>query len=83
MRLLLLAFIFLLVLTLGNAWLMRREQASLTARDYAPLQLTQRHADKYEWDAFIWREIGALVVTVVVFGAIAAVRPTRSGRRRS
>lgn len=75
MRLLLLAFIFLLILTLGNAWLLKRERSFMSAHDYATLQITQPHAHKYEWDAFIWREIGAVVVTVVLFGVIASVRP--------
>lgn len=77
MRLLLLALIFFLALTLGNAWLMKRERSFATAHDYAPLQVTQPHARKYEWDAFTWREIGALVLTVVVFGWIASVPPVR------
>lgn len=74
MRLILLALIFLLILTLGNAWLMKRERAAVTAHDYAPVQITQPHARKYEWDAFIWREIGALVITVLVFGTVASLR---------
>ncbi|HET9097073.1 MAG TPA: hypothetical protein VFN37_10450 [Candidatus Baltobacteraceae bacterium] len=74
MRLMLLALIFLLVLTLGNAWLMKRERSAVAAHDYAPLQITQPHARKYEWDAFIWREIGALVLTVLVFGTVASQR---------
>ena len=77
MRLLLLALIFLLALTLGNAVLMKREKSNVAAHDYAPVQITQSHARKYEWDAFIWREIGALVLTVVVFGGIASLRPAR------
>lgn len=81
MRLLLLAVIFLLALTLGNAVLMKREKVSVAAHDYAPLQITQSHARKYEWDAFIWREIGALVITVLVFGGIASVR-SRPSRLR-
>lgn len=74
MRLLLLALIFLLALTLGNALLMKREQSDVAAHDYAPIQITQSHAHKYEWDAFIWREIGALVLTAVVFGGAASLR---------
>lgn len=82
MRLILLACIFLLVLTLGNAWLMKRERTYATSHDYAPIQITQPHARKYEWDAFIWREIGAIALTAVVFGVIASARP-RKKRRRS
>lgn len=78
MRLLLLAVIFLLALTLGNAVLMKREKTNETAHDYAPVQVTQEHARKYQWDAFLWREIGALVATVLVFGTIASLRARRS-----
>lgn len=83
MRFLLLAFIFLLLLTLGNAWLMKREKFDVSAHDYAPLQITKSHARKYEWDAFIWREIGAIVITALVFGGIStAGRARRNSVRR-
>lgn len=72
MRLLLLAVIFLLALTLGNAVLMKREKTSVATHDFAPLQITQPHARKYEWDAFIWREIGALI-TILLFGSIGSL----------
>lgn len=74
MRLILVALIFFLALTLGNAFLLRREKTYMASHDYAPVQITQPHARKYEWDAFAWREIGALVLTVVVFGSVAALR---------
>jgi len=78
-RFALLGFIFLLILTLGNAWLMRQGAQFATAHDYAPLQLGQRRMGKIEWDMFVWREIAAVVVTVLVFGLIgAAARPSRS-----
>lgn len=73
MRLLLLALIFLLLLTLGNAWLMRRERTYLNAHDYAPVQIRHTRAHRYMWYGFAWREIGALVLTVVVFGGIHAL----------
>ena len=72
MRLALLALIFLLLLTLGNAMLYRRSEHFATAHDAAPLQLTQARETHYEWDAFVWREIGAVVVTALLFGAIAS-----------
>lgn len=72
MRLLLLALIFFLSLTLVNAFLMKRERTYVAEHDFAPIQVTQPHAHKYEWDLFIWREIGALVITVLVFGSIQA-----------
>lgn len=81
MRLALLGFIFLLILTLGNAWLLRRNAQLATARDYAPLQLNSRTATHIEWDAFVWREIGAIVVTALVFGAIG-VAARRTSRPR-
>lgn len=84
MRLLMLGLIFLLLLTLGNAWLLRRDRAFMDAHGYAPVQMRQRTAQKIEWDAFIWREIGAIVVTAVVFGGIASVtrRRYKPGRPR-
>ncbi len=72
MRLLLLALIFFLALTLGNAVLLKREKTYVAAHHFAPVQITQPHARKYEWDAFVWREIGVLVLTVLVFGGIQA-----------
>lgn len=88
MRLILLAFIFLLILTLGNAWLYRRDVQLVRARTYAPLQqpLSQPvspnaqpvspNALPDEWRNFIVREIGAILITVLIFGAIAS-----TGRR--
>ncbi len=67
MRLTLLAVIFLLVLTLVNAYLFRKGARMIAGHDYAPVQLTQQRTLHYEWDAFIWREIGAVVITVVLF----------------
>ncbi len=79
MRLLLLGFIFLLLLTLGNAWLFQREQQHAAGSSYAPVQLEQPVKTHYEWDAFVWRELAAIVISAVVFGAIAsAVRAPRS-----
>ena len=83
MRTALLGFIFLLLLTLGNAWLLHKNVQVAVAHDYAPLQLTQRSETRLEWDAFVWREIGAVIVTAVLFGAIGAaarrVPRSRSG----
>jgi hypothetical protein len=72
MRLTMLAIIFALMLTLVNAYMYRRNQQFATAHDYSALQLNQKPMTKYEWDAFIWREIGALVITIVLFGGIQA-----------
>ena len=70
MRLTLLAIIFALILTLGNALLMKNEQKKVAAANYSAIQLGQKRSAHYEWDAFIWREIGAVALTVVLFGAI-------------
>lgn len=82
MRLTLLALIFLLILTLGNAILMRNERASMASRSFDPLRLSQKRAAHYEWDAFIWREIGALAVTVILFGAIQAFAGSSAHERK-
>ena len=81
MRLALLALIFLLILTLGNAWLYHRAVQEARARTVAPLQqpLSQPvspNALPDEWRDFIDREIGAIVITAVIFGIIAS-----TGRR--
>lgn len=80
MRLTLLGIIFALILTLVNAYMYRKNVQFATAHDYAPLQLNQRRETHYEWDLFVWREIGALVVTIVTFGAIAQVGKRESRR---
>lgn len=68
----LLAIIFLLILTLANAFLYRRGVQFVNAHDFAPVQLTQHRSQHYEWDAFVWREIGAIVITVVLFAGLHA-----------
>lgn len=78
MRLTLLAIIFLLILTLVNAYIYRKGLAFVAARNYAGIQITDTRSLHRERDAFVWREIGAVVITIIVFGAIAS-----SGKRRS
>lgn len=73
MRLALMAFILLLALTLANAFILRNERRDAAARNYAALDLTQRKTTHYEWDAFIWREIGAIAITVLLYGGVAAL----------
>lgn len=73
MRLALLALILLLGLTLANAFIYRNEVRANQGRAYAPVQLSQRRMNHYEWDAFVWREIGAIVLTAVVYGAVASL----------
>jgi len=70
MRLTMLAIIFALMLTLINAYMYRRNEKFATAHDYSALQLNQTRMTHYEWDAFIWREIGAIAITIVLFGGI-------------
>lgn len=80
MRFWMLAFIFLLLLTLGNAWLMHRERMFAHAHAYAPIQIGERLKHTGEWDAFIYREIGAIIITTIVYGGIFLV--SREARHR-
>lgn len=73
MRLLLLAIVLLLGLTLANAFILRNEQRMAAARNYAALDLSQRTTTHYEWDAFIWREIGAIAITGLLYGGVASL----------
>ena len=82
MRLTLLAFIFLLILTLGNALLLRKMKQSVASRGFDPVQLTQARATHYEWDAFVWREIGAIAGTVLIFGGIQALAGSSTHERK-
>lgn len=65
-----LGLIFLLLLTLANAWLYRQGLRFVGAHDFAPVQLTQHRSSHLEWDAFVWREIGAIVITILLFAGI-------------
>ena len=76
----LLAVIFGLGLTLANAVALQHNTQFANAHDYAPLQLTKGRASHYEWDMFIARELGAIVVTALLFGTIAN---STSYRRRT
>ena len=76
----LLAIIFLLALTFFNALALRNMAFFAQAHDYAPLQLAAGRAKQYEWDAFVWREIGAVVLTVGLFGTIGSVKSRRLRR---
>lgn len=84
MRLFLLGIIFLLLLTLGNAWLYQAS-AFNGSRDFSILQITYDHQVLYSRYLFLWREIAAVILTVVLFGAIAwsgYKRPRRVKYRR-
>jgi hypothetical protein len=82
MRLTLLAIIFLLILTLANAFLYRKGVRLASAHDFAPVQLTQHRSQHYEWDAFVWREIGAIVVTAVLFAGVHAFAGSSTHERK-
>ena len=73
MRLALLALILLLGLTLANAFVYREGVLTNDGRAYAVVQLSQHRMNHYEWDAFVWREIGAVVLTAVIYGAVASL----------
>ena len=83
MRLGLLAFIFLLILTLINAAMLRSNDIFAAAHDYAYVQLTRTSAIKYAWYAFAWREIIAFIATVIVFGFIASSLSRRRARKHA
>ncbi len=68
-----LALILLLGLTLANAFVYRNGVRVNDARGYAPVQISQQRTNHYEWDAFVWREIGAIVLTAVLYGAVASL----------
>lgn len=72
MRTLFLAVIFLLILTLGNALLYRRDTSAQTlvhAPSIAPAPVAADDGRAWQW--FAWRELAALTLTVAVFGRIA------------
>lgn len=80
MRLLLLGLIFLLILTLGNAYLYRRD-ALQAAQTPAPALRLQRPLPHYGSDEFVWREIGAIAITVVLYGSFASADKRRMRRK--
>jgi hypothetical protein len=78
MRLAMLAILLLLGLTLANAFMLRRDLQMAAAQNYigtsAIVQPTPAHN---EWNRFVWREIGAFVITALMYGGVASL-----GRRR-
>lgn len=77
MRLLLLAINFFLVLTLGNAIMYRHNLAYFHRQGLAAIQVPHLIAMHYVHDAAIMREIGAVVLTMLIFGAAAYMRTSR------
>ena len=73
MRLLLLAVILLLGLTLANSLLYRHDLDRLSSSVYQPVHLREHWTAHAALDNAIWREIGAIVVTAVLYGTVAAL----------
>jgi hypothetical protein len=73
MRLVLLAIILLLALTLVNALMLRHDMRVFHHSNYAPIHLGVRRESHYGWDLFIWREIGAFFITAVLYGIVASL----------
>jgi hypothetical protein len=78
MRLILLAIILLLCLTLANAFILRNDLRLAAAENYVGTSgVVQNTPSHNEWNRFVWREIGAFVITAVMYGVIVSL-----GRRR-
>jgi hypothetical protein len=73
MRLVMLAFIFLLALTLINAIMLRHDMLAFHHTNYAPVHLGIRRESHYGWDLFVWREIAAVFITFIVYGVAASL----------
>jgi hypothetical protein len=82
MRLILLAVILLLALTLVNALMFRQEMLAFHHTNWVPVHLGIKRESRYGWDLFIWREIAAIVVTAVAYGIAASLTQKRTVRRR-
>lgn len=74
MRLVMLAIIFLLALTLVNALMRADEMNAFHNSNWAPLHLGLRRERHYGWDLFIWREIAAIFITMLLYGIAASLR---------
>ncbi len=77
MRLILLAFIFLLILTLVNALMLRHDMLAFHHTNYAPIHLGIRRESHYGWDLFVWREIAAIFITFIAYGVVASFTQKR------
>ncbi len=73
MRLVLLAAILFLGLTLANAFAYRADLDRLASSAYVPVHLRQHWSAHAALDNAIWREIGAIVVTAVLYGAVTGL----------
>jgi hypothetical protein len=69
-----LAIILLLALTLANALMLRRDLQIAASENYlgtsGVVQPTPAHN---EWNRFVWREIGAFVITAVMYGVVVSL----------
>lgn len=78
MRLIMLAIILLLGLTLANALILRNDLRMAAAQNYVGTsELVQPTPSHNEWNRFVFREIGAFVITVLMYGGVISL-----GRRR-
>jgi hypothetical protein len=78
MRLVLISIILLLALTLANAFILRRDMQLAAAENYVGTSgLVQDRPIHNEWNRFVWREIGAVVITAVFYGGMASMRRRR------
>ncbi len=74
MRLVLLAIILLLALTLANALILRHDLQLAAAENYIGTSgLVQPTPSHNEWNRFVWREIGAFAITAVMYGTVASL----------
>jgi hypothetical protein len=72
MRLVLLAIILLLALTLANALMLRHDMQAFHATNIAPVHLGIKRESHYGWDLFVWREIAAVFITFILYGIVAS-----------
>ena len=74
MRLIMLAIILLLGLTLANAFILRHDLQMAAAENYVGTSgLVQPTPSHNEWNHFVWREVGAFVITAVLYGGVASL----------
>ena len=74
MRLILLAILLLLALTLANALILRHDLRVAAAENYVGTsELVQPKPTHDEWNGFVWREIGALFITAAMYGTVASL----------
>jgi hypothetical protein len=61
-------------LTLANAFILRRDMRQAAAENYLGTSaLVQNKPVHDEWNGFVWREIGAVVITLVLYGVVVSM----------